>query len=527
MVETLETGNRPTLAFWLLATVIVAYVVACTGFRENHWEADAWEHQRAIVALSHDLWHPGNPTYDSPEPSIRYSPYMLAGAIVVRWTGADAYSVLSGAAVLNTVLLILAVLAILRQFGEGRAAAAVLLVMVALWGGPPGYAGSYALADLPWHQVNPSAFSFALSLFAWAIWLAVCQRRVSWVVALLIVPLLVVSTLDHGMTGAFAVVVLGMTALMQPRGQRLKAIVILGGLLLATAGLCLLWPWYSFRQAVLSGSDPYWYNRANLVAMFTRWCAPALLMSLYALLAPERRAVRLPLAAAFVCYGLGLAAFPLHSATLARMPMPSMILLHIPIGVAAYHLGAFRPSVWRRSLVDWNSSEGRRAVVSLQGILVIVLLFHLTQMSLVVAELPYLARPYLAAALHKDSRTLHLRRNYAEVLKPVGTNDVVLSDLVTAWPVPSFRGRVVAALHYEYFVPGQERRVDDVESFFGGATPEQRRAILERYHVRWILLNSVGLGPEMFQSLLDQRAIVSQAGDFVLLDARTWREDRT
>ena len=42
----------------------------------------------------------------------------------------------------------------------------LLIVMVALWGGPPGYANSYALADLPWHQVNPSALAFALAVFA-------------------------------------------------------------------------------------------------------------------------------------------------------------------------------------------------------------------------------------------------------------------------------------------------------------------------------------------------------------------------
>src|SRR5205823_5303460 len=133
-----------------------------------------WEHHRVVAALTEKLWKPGNPTYASDIPSVRYSPYTVGLALLCRATGMEPYKALSTAAVINTLLLIAGVLLLLRQFREAASAGAALLVMVALWGGAPGYANSYALADLPWQQVNPSAFAFGLTLLAWSLfrWLA-------------------------------------------------------------------------------------------------------------------------------------------------------------------------------------------------------------------------------------------------------------------------------------------------------------------------------------------------------------------
>ena len=110
----------------------------CTRWRDGILGADAWEHHRAIVALVEDLWHPGNPTYATTDTSIRFSPYTVIQALICRTTGLAPYDVLSGAAVLNTLLLVAGVWLLLRQFGEEASAAAVLLVMVGLYGDTPG-----------------------------------------------------------------------------------------------------------------------------------------------------------------------------------------------------------------------------------------------------------------------------------------------------------------------------------------------------------------------------------------------------
>jgi hypothetical protein len=137
------------LAYLVVGTALVVYVALCTRWRDSIPGADAWEHHRAIVALVANLGHPGNPTYATDDSSIRYSPYTVAQALICRVTGWSPYDVLSAAAVVNTVLLVAGVRMLLAEFGESRSAAAALIVMVALYGETPGYANSYALADLP------------------------------------------------------------------------------------------------------------------------------------------------------------------------------------------------------------------------------------------------------------------------------------------------------------------------------------------------------------------------------------------
>src|SRR5258708_1987505 len=96
-----KSSRRTPITYWILGALVAIYVAACTGQRDNKWGADAWEHHRVVLALTHHLWHPGNPTYALDVPSVRYSPYMIGWAIVCRTTGIDPYNALSAAAVMR------------------------------------------------------------------------------------------------------------------------------------------------------------------------------------------------------------------------------------------------------------------------------------------------------------------------------------------------------------------------------------------------------------------------------------------
>ncbi len=157
--------GRVSPGYWVLGAVLLIYVAVCTPQRDNVLGADAWEHHRTVLTLTRHLWHPGNPTFHSAIPSVRYSPYTIFLALVCRVTHITPYTALSIAAVVNTALMLVGLWMLLEAFGEAAAATSVLLVMVILWEGPPGWANSYALADLPWLQVNPSAIAFAFVVF--------------------------------------------------------------------------------------------------------------------------------------------------------------------------------------------------------------------------------------------------------------------------------------------------------------------------------------------------------------------------
>ncbi len=512
------SAQRTPFAFWMLGGLLVIYVACCTGFRDNVWESDAWEHHRAIVALTHNLLHPGNPTFAVATPSIRYSPYIITLALISRVAHIDPYNVLSAAAVFNTILLVVGLWLVLKQYGESASAAAVLLVMIALYGGAPGYAGSYALADLPVHQVNPSAFSFGLTLCAIAL-----SRQIqalsgrTWLWAALI-PLLGITFLDHAMTGAFTAVVLLAFAAHAP--DRVRDRMLLGtlGVIVLTLALCMLWPWYSFKTALFSNPDrAYWFNRGILILMLSQWCAPAIVLGLMAFPLRGRELVRRSLVGAGVCFAAAILSFALHSPALARFPMPGLVLLHIPIGIFVYENGLLRLSTWSRRFHAMREPHADHAIM--ETIAAMILLYCLVPMALAVVREPYLARPYFATLLKQDKQ-LNLRARYAHLLENVGASDVVLSDARTAWPVPSIHGRIVSALHYEFFVHGQPQRDQDVEQFFSTATAIERESILRKYDVRWIILNLDQSPLDVCREVAENHAVVRQDAQLVLLDAR-------
>jgi len=525
-IKAAASERRVDVGFWLLGVILVAYVWGCTGQRDNLWRADAWEHHRAIVALTEKIWKPGNPTFATEHPSIRYSPYSVLLALVSRWTRCDPYDVLSGAAAVNTLLLVLGVRYLLGSFGEARLAGYVLVIMVGLYGQAPGYAGSYALSDLPWHQVNPSAFSFALTLFVWGRYKRGLGDRASPPDWLLLVVLSAVVILTHPMTGFFMVIGMATMGWVASCGKwrTLQRLVIMQA---AAAALCVAWPWYDFADALLVSRDTdFWFNDTILKRMLTSWCAPALLLSLWTLPFRRRPLVRFCLAGALVCYVLGVSGYVVRSATFARIPLVGIICLHIPIAVFAHESGLFRLSTWPARLHGLLSRPERGASPeTIEVALFVVLVYCLApQLGAVVRE-PHLARAYVAPLIGRENKQLDLKKRFDELLTPVGAHDVVLSDMVTSWVIPSSRGRIVGALHFEYFVPDGSQRQQDVEAFFSEADNAQRKTVLERYNVRWIVLNKENLPPDIFDALYDGRAVVRSDRSLSLMDANIWLEN--
>jgi hypothetical protein len=85
------------------------------------------------------------------------------------------------------------------------------------------------------------------------------------------------------------------------------------------------------------------------------------------------------------------------------------------------------------------------------------------------------------------------------------------------------RGRIVAALHLEFFVKGQAERAADLEDFFNEATSDNRRLeILRKYHVRWIVLNSAKLPPRVVETLMVPAGVIASVDTLTLLDAEVW-----
>ncbi|MEX2219967.1 MAG: hypothetical protein WD749_14540 [Phycisphaerales bacterium] len=519
--------------FWALGALLVAYVALCTGQRDNLLEADAWEHHRAIVALVADFWQPGNPTFGGDAaaiPSIRYSPYFVGMVAFARATDLDPWHILSAAAVFNTLLLVVGVRALLGALGRPEVSGVALLVMVGLYGGAPGYANSYALADLPWHQVNPSAFAFGLVLLAWSLFLGLASGRApkaGW----FILPLLFATAmLDHPMTGALGFLGLGIFSVFGAASgaERIRRLTIAVAVGVPAAAACFAWPWFSFLRALtLRPDNQYWFNPGILKMMLTQWCAPAVLLSLWCLAARDQRTIRVLLAGGAACLALGLAAMAARSAALARLPLPGLIFFHLAVAVAAHDAGLLSPRRWIERARALRAGGPAAAAAAHAAVGAAVLAYFLAPQLWAVLREPHLARSPIARALGRPDKQLNLLPQYREALAPVGPRDVVFSDGPTSWPVPSVRGRIVAAIHYEFFVPGQPERERDAARFFeagpDGATEEERLALLDKYGATWLLLDTARLTGPQRTALLREHAVAARSGDLTLMDAAAWR----
>ncbi len=518
-------GRVPGRLYLWLSVALALYVGLLTGNRSERMDADAWEHHRAILAMSENPWHPLNPTYATDDPSIRYSPYTLALALVVRHTPLDAYEALSVAAVFNTLLLTLALWGWLNAYGLGRAAPLVLACVLFLYGEPPGYANSLALSDLPWHQVNPSALVMPLMLLAWAWLKQISGRGLTLYVALTSV-LLAASVISHGMSGlagAFGMFITAMTD-DHHRWKKLTAVIASCGIAFA---LAWFWPYYPFIRAVTDTPDPwYWFNPAVFKRMVLVWCLPAFIASIAALPMRDHPFIRTVLLATAGLVLVTLIGALSGSATLARIPLAGLIFPQAAVGVFLYKVG-IGWQTWPgrlKQLLNKDRAVMNRAFVE-TTVAALVVTLAIPNFWLI-AKKPYLARKWIAPIVGAENKQKHLWDRYDNLLTPnIRPGDVCMAEPLTGWPIPSFGGRVVAALHLEFFPVGQLERFEDVTRFFDlHTTCEERADLLRKYNARWILIDreSPTLLPSVYNALMLKDAVVADDGRFVLMDATAW-----
>ncbi len=520
------------LAFCMTSLLLILIVALATPYRSEHLLADAWEHHRVVRVLSELGNDPGNPTYLTPEPSIRYSPYSMALAIASRVMKIDAYDILSLAAVMNTAMCFVGLYLLLRGFGRQVIALPTLFAMVLLYGEAPGYANSLALSDLPWHQVNPSAAALVICLLAWVMWQGARNsvRRMAWVWPMCVV-LITTALLNHGMTAVIGGIGLVSIGLTNTGAKRWRLLAAAAALALAVFLLGITWPMYDLHAAMRQRPDPwYWYNPTIVRLMLTQWCLPCYLMALLAL--PYRRdaVVRFGLWGMLMVAVLTAFSVATRSATFARLPLAGMIFPQILVGYVAWRRGLLRAKGWKDAILGLCSPHRDRFNRCATTLLLpfLLLFWGLPQVADLLRE-PHLLRSPIARMIGRENKQPRYFSRYTQALKDIQEHDVVLAEPHVGWPVPSFAGRVVAAAHLEYFVPHQQQRLEDVAAFFSSTTSDaQRIRLLRKYNVSWILLDTTN--PQDVTAQLVEPSAIHYAepgvGGLVLMDATGWTDRR-
>jgi alpha-1,6-mannosyltransferase len=497
--------DEGALLYLLLAGALFALMSIQTivQTRDGSWVGDFWEHSAVVRELARHLVHPEQPLLRLDEPHAFFSPYALALAAFARVTGLGAVTTLGAVGIVNLLLLLTALPRFVRIFtAEALAPFLTLLFTLFLWGVHPiVYSGFLHFDVLGLVLPYPSTFATAVSLWAVVVWAAHLEQPRRWRVAAVALAAAVV-LLTHPVAAFFLVVLLaGLSAQRLGRGAaRVSALALVGAVMLAAAAL---WPYYPFFRLLGEESVFDASNRALYLQMFVQ-VLPALVGVPFLLLRLRRSRVDplvLTAVAVAVLYAVGDAT---SHWSLGRV---------LPYGVLVL-------DVVLADRISAGLGRGRAAAAGAAAAAVVLVALQVKVMAIEKPFVQALPRSVFPSLTDVD-RSESVGPAYARLFEGVARGSVTMATTRAGWEVPTYGGRVVAALHPQAFVGDLAQREQDVGTFFDPATGAAvRRRLLCRYGATYVLVqrDDGGVAPAALGGLAHE---VRAAGRYVLLVRRS------
>ncbi|MGW2826058.1 hypothetical protein ACWC24_34445 [Streptomyces sp. NPDC001443] len=457
-------------AVWAAALGLTALLVALAT--RLPWNGDLGVHAAVLERLHTDLLHPGSPMVDAPVASPYYSPWTVLQALFARATGADTFTVLRVAALVNVALLVTGVWRFTRTLsGHTDAPPLALLCLTLLWG-PPLFAwsGFLELGSLAITIAYPSTFVIGLSFHFWALLGRAVTGPAGPRVFALLGLLWGVMLLSHQFTGFVAT--LGGAALLWTAGVGRQLWLRLAIGTLVGAALLVAWPYYSIFKLLGDNVLDPWH--APLYEQLpSRLCLA--LLGAGALWLRWERNRRDPLVAFFLL-GVATVAYGGVSGHLSwgRVLPAVLIPAHIACAIA---------------VVEGHWSRSRRK--ALAGLLAAALAFGAwTQSTALGYVVPHELLPEAVRAKAWPSRS-----GYAWAMRWVHHGDTVMTPADIASQLPAHGAYTVAPAYPDTFLPDSDARWAATNTYFSAdASRPDRLSALHRYHAAWVLQWPVGQG---------------------------------
>lgn len=462
---------------WYLGLCIAfaaGMVVQTSGQR---WSGDYWAHRAAVLELSHDPGSPDHPFTGSNEADPGLSPYTLALGLAARVSPLGVPEALSVAALSNVVLFLIGLRQFVGRFSKAPMAPFwTLIATLFLWGRTPwrwsGYLNANSIGfGLPY----PSMFATALLLFALAALIDFCDGGDRRQLAALVV-LAPLAILSHPFTGA-ALAVAGLAVVVSRLGtMSARRIAELAGGSVAVAAALLAWPLYSAFD-LLGASGQYDDVHAllyRLVGQRTVLALVAIPVLAVRFRADHRDPLTFMVGSAAVIFILG---GYTERYSLGRIMPLGMLALHVALGV---WLAERAPTVWRQG------TSLRRGVLAVTGGVVLAAGVVGCQAGLARA----VPRPFLPSSVAGDPRLDADDAGLSFFGRETSPDDVAfVPTLQAARITPALGPKVVAPGYVAPFVEDVDRRGTDVARFFTSESADERRALIRRYGVSFVLFD--------------------------------------
>lgn len=457
----------------LLTCVAVYYLLQVSN---GLWVEDFWDHAAAVSALMRDLIHPRHAQLAIEQPHAFFTPYSVLVACVARLASLSAVEALALFGLVNGALLVVGLWRYLRAMNVDDVPGALfysILCILFLWGSDRwDYSGFFHVGILKFVLPYPSAFATGLAFIGLALTregaLGLNLRT------LVVLAILWVVMLTHPVAFVLMGVGLFADAITRPRrrGEAILMVAIVG---FAAVALSMIWPYYPFIRLSTGAANVYHASNGAMYVNVLGATWPVVLALAFAgrTLADRRnRALVVTASLLLVLYGL---AWWLQKFSFGRVIGYVVLLCHLVIGQQL--------ALWDRAL--FRSPTTRRFLPPVV-VIALAIFGH-------VAIQSALTRGLTAANSLIKGRPLLHRMSFGHlefVRDKVEPGSVVLANVNTSWIIPTFGAKVVALLHPHAFVEDLDRRAEDVEAFFAsGHSADARRAIIDRYGVRYLLVS--------------------------------------
>jgi hypothetical protein len=466
---------------------------------DGSWVGDFWEHSAVVRELARHLLHPAHPLLAVDRPHEFFSPYALVLAAVSRVTTLSAVTVLGIAGMVNLVLLLAALPRFVRLFSKERYAPFLALFFtLVLWGSHPlVYSGFLHFNVIGLVLPYPSTFGTALTMWTIVVWVGYLGRPQAWRVVFVALAAAVV-LLTHPVAAFFLVVLMAAFSFQRlgTASARILALAGVGAVMLVAA---LLWPYYPFFKLLHEEGVFDESNHALYLSMLQQVLPvlPAVLLLPLRLRVSRRDPLVLTFVVLAVVYALGDVT---SRWSIGRVLPYGVLLLHI---VLADRIAA-------------RFGRGRLAPAAMVAVVVAVLYISAANMELekpAVRALPRSVFPSLTAAYRPEA----IGPTYSRLFAGVPRASVTMASERAGWPVPTYGGRIVAALHPQAFIANLAQRDRDAATFFDPATADAVRSrLLCRYGADYVLVDRIdgGVAPG---ALADLGRRVGSDGQYVLL----------
>ncbi|WJV48354.1 hypothetical protein [Streptomyces flavofungini] len=465
---------------WGVAGAVTALLLAV--ILRLPWVGDLGVHAATIERVRHDPLHPGDPLVDADVPSPYYSPWTVLLGLLAKATGAGAFGVLRGAALVGLALLLSGVWHFVRTLTDRRAAPPLALLCVLFLWGPAlfEWSGFLGLNSLALTVSYPSTFALGLSFHLWGCLREALRAGSGRRVFLGLGALWAVVLLTHQFTGVVAS--LGAAAMLlgaRPWPARPVLVRLAAGLALGLVVLAV-WPYYSFFDLLGAGADLEEIHRALYRDLPGRFGLA--LLGVAALALRFRRDRRDPLVLFFALGAVVFAAGGLSGHYAWGRVLPAAL---IPAQVAAAVEVA---GVLGTALPPRPGAVGDRRRRTFAAALATTLTAALavgawTQAGTLGYVLPKDALPSAVAAKYRPPWP-----GYRWITPWVRYGDVVLAKTFPARQIPAYGAYTVAPGYPDFFLPDEVARKDAVRRYFAPGTPRaERLEVLRRYGVRWVV----------------------------------------